>query len=566
MSELGVPMAALDDLRAAAGVEFDFAPGAQVPLSGAGQGQTGISQAIASAAYREGVAPEAIREANDAAAVKAGRFSLLEPDLGEAFARAIEVRMLDEKRKPLVQSFGAEPQTVVEQCLAAKRIRKQRDRRLTVMMAVFGLLFLPGVLIWLGLFQLRRTIAGAQDRRAGIMGMLALGGVALLIVLLLLRLPLTGVWRAYAWSVLPAPVIGWFWARQLCERTAQNLRAHWADLVGGGGAGARVPEAVPQNPNDAEAERLRVGLAKLAAEQNSNLVHYAGPKGILGMGVRWGSWQLAEDLQPRDPAREIDPFRSWDVARAIHDQLRLLERGPLHTGGFPTPSIVHWVVRHVGEGADEVSRPEGPVADAYSISAIEVQRICNEQQFDSGDRHYLGVQFVLWDGSLVVTMMITVTVLHYTLRIEVTGHALGPVHKFFYEKPKAKKKTVRHPVRFWQQVERQLPLVEARDVVRLAARAPLTWFPKWLDKLGGKLSLPEPFGLRHTWAIKPWNHRFMVDDVLRAATPVLRVAHAAAFRVLEENGVDIARFDARSQALSGQVQATDPKKADEYNM
>jgi hypothetical protein len=557
-------MSALDDLRRAAGVEFDFAPGAQVPLSGADSGRTGVSHAIASVAYRDG-APEDIREPNDAAQVKTGRFSLLEPDLGEAFTRAIETRMLGDDRKPLIQSFGAEPQTVVEHCLAAKRIRRQRDRRLTVIMAVSGLLFLPGVLIWLGLFQLRRTIAGSQDRRAGAVGMALLVLVSLLIVFGVLRLPVTGALRIYVWAMLPAPVIGWYLAKQVCERTAKNLRARWSDLLGGGGTGARIPEAVPQNPNDAEAERLRLGLAKIAAEQGSNLTYYAGTKGILGMGVRWASWQLAEELRPKDPARDIDPFRSWDIARAMHDQLRMLERGPLHTGGFTPPSITHWVVRHVGD-AKEVARPDGANADAYSFSNVEVQRICNEQQYGSDDRHYLGVQFVLWDGQLVITMMITVTVLHRTLRIEVTAHALGPVHGFFRKGPEGKTKTVRNMLRPWKEEKQPLPLVNAREVVRLAARAPLTWFPARLDALGGTISLPEPFGLRHTWATTPWENRFMVDDALRTATPVLRVAHAAALRVLEENGVDTTPFESRSQSLSAQVQTAEPKRADEYNM
>ena len=52
--------------------------------------------------------------------------------------------MLGAARKELVQSFGVEPQTVVEHCLAANRIRQERDTRLTVVMGVFGLLFLPG--------------------------------------------------------------------------------------------------------------------------------------------------------------------------------------------------------------------------------------------------------------------------------------------------------------------------------------------------------------------------------------------------------------------------------------
>ncbi len=57
----------------------------------------------------------------------------------------------------------------------------------------------------------------------------------------------------------------------------------------------------------------------------------------------------------------------------------------------------------------------------------------------------------------------------------------------------------------------------------------------------------------------------MADDALRAATPVLRVVHAAALKVLAENGVDTERFGARSSALSGQVQDVTPKKADVYD-
>ena len=284
---------------------------------------------------------------------------------------------------------------------------------------------------------------------------------------------------------------------------------------------------MPGSPGETAAERLRQGLARLSAEQQSNSVFYAGPKGILGMGTRWGSWQLAEELVPAD-GKEIHPFRSWDVIRAVHDQLRMLERGPLHTGGFPTPYIKHWIVSPIGENAKAVARPSGTEVEAFQIRGHEIQRICNEQQFGSGNRHYLGVQFTLWDGQLVITMLITVTVLHETLRIEVTGHALGPVHSLFTTKPAPKTKTVAKPIKFWETTDRNLPLIDADEVVRLAVRAPLTWYPPLLDYLGGRLVLPEPFGLRHAWADKPWRHRFMADDALRAATPVLRVVHSAA--------------------------------------
>ncbi|MFD7443003.1 hypothetical protein [Streptomyces sp. NPDC059909] len=546
---------------------FDFSPGAQVPLQGSA-GQTAATHALASAAYRDGKLEDILKANSEwhESKVTKPKISLFEPNLGEAFSRAVQVRMLGGGRKPLIQSFGTEPQAVVEHALAATRIRKERDAKLTGIMALFGLLFLPGMLLWIGVFQLRRTIAGAQDKKTGALGGALLAGVGLLAVVFLLRLPFTGFWGYYLRGMIVAPVVGWLLAKRICESTAKDMRERWGSLLSGGGIGAKVPEAVPGNPNETAAEQLRQGLELLTAEQHANSVFYAGPKGILGMGTRWGSWQLAEELVPKAPNKEFHQFRSWDVIKVIHDQLTLLQRGPLNTGGFPPPSVKHWVVVPVGENAKEVARPAGQdVENKFQVKRHEIQRICDHQQFGSGNRHYLGVQFTLWDGQLVITMMITVTVLYQTLRIEVTGHALGPVHALFTTKPEPKTVEVAKTVRFWETTKRQLPLVDAKEVVRLMVRAPFTWYPPLLDFMGGKLVLPEPFGLRHAWADKPWRHRFMADDAMRAATPVLRVTHAAAMRVLEENGVDTERFSNRSMIVSGLIQDPAPRKADVYD-
>ncbi|MFI6090115.1 hypothetical protein [Streptomyces sp. NPDC051218] len=545
---------------------FDFRPGAQVPLSGAA-GQTAATHALASAAYRDDKVSK-ILEANNEwhkSEVKKGLWSLFAPNLGEAFARAVQVRMLGGARKPLIQSFGMEPQSIVEHCLAANNIRKERDRWLTVVMVLCGLLFLPGLLLWLLLFSIKLAVVKRDNKRASAIATAVLVAVGVLAVIFLIKLPIGGLLGWYIRAAVVVPVAGWFWAKLIAERTARDLRDRWASLLAGGGIGAKIPEAVPGSPGETAAEQLRQGLARLSAEQQSNSVFYAGPKGILGMGTRWGSWQLAEELVSAKEGTEIHPFRSWDVIRAVHDQLRLLERGPLHTGGFPTPSIKHWIVSPIGENAKAVARPGGTEVEAYQIRGHEIQRICNEQQFGSGNRHYLGVQFTLWDGQLVITMLITVTVLHETLRIEVTGHALGPVHSLFTSKPDPKVKKVAKPIKFWETTERKLPLVGADEVVRLAVRAPFTWYPPILDHLGGQLVLPEPFGLRHAWADKPWRHRFMADDALRAATPVLRVVHSAAIKVLAENGVDTEKFGTRSGFLSGAVQDPMPRKADVYD-
>ncbi|MGW0878661.1 hypothetical protein [Streptomyces sp. NPDC002671] len=544
------------------GTEWD---GPQVPV--AGDGGQAATFALASAAYRDDEI-EAIKKADNdwhQSTVKPGRIALFKPKLGEAFSRAVVDRLLAPDRKPLIQSFGVEPQVVVEHCLAANNIRRERDNLLSLVMVVCGLIFLPGLVAWLLVFQLRTYVAKRDDKRAGTFATALLLAVGVVAALFLLKMPLTGFWAWYARGAVVAPVIGWFWAKQICERTAKDLRARWNGLLSGSTVGAKVPETVPRSPGETAAEALRQSLARLSAEQQSNSVFYAGPKGILGMGTRWGAWQLAEDLVPADPTREIHPFRSWDVIRAIHDQLSLLQRGPLHTGGFPKPSIRHWIVTPIGEGATAVSRPEGADVEAFQIKPHAIQDICNKQQFGSGDRHYLGVQWTLWDGHLVITMMITVTVLHETLRIEVTGHALGPVNPLFNGKPEAPTKQVAKSFKPWETRTVKLPLITTDEVVRLAARAPLTWYPPLLNWLGGTIALPEPFGLRHAWADQPWRHRFMADDALRAATPVLRVVHSAAIKVLTENGVDTEKFGSRSAFLSGQVQDPTPKKADLYD-
>ncbi|MER6626757.1 hypothetical protein ABT301_00660 [Streptomyces sp. NPDC000987] len=540
--------------------------GPQEPRTG---GSLTATFALASAAYRDGPIEEIKKADNEwhQTTVNTGRSwaKIFRPNLGEAFSQAVISRMLGAGRKPLIQSFGMEPQVVVDHCLAANRIRRDRDRKLTAIMLLCGVLFLPGLLVWLLVFQLRATMARQEDKRVSGMATVLLVAVGALAVLFLVRLPFAGLWGWYARGAVVAPVLGWFLAKQICERTAKDLRERWNGLLSGSNVGAAVPEAVPSKPDETAAEQLRQSLAKLNAEQQSNSVFYAGRKGILGMGTRWGAWHLAEELEPADPDKAIHEFRSWTVVRAIHDELKLLPRQRLKTGGFPPPDVRDWVVTPVAPDAKEVSRPEGPDVEGYQVKPSAMESICNHKQFDSGDRHYLGVQWALWDSQLIITMMITVTVLKETLRIEVTGHALGPVNGLFYGKPSAPTKEVSKTVKFWETRKINLPLVTPDEVVRLSARAAMRWNPPLLNWLGGSIGLPEPFGLRHAWADQPWGHRFMSDDVLRAATPVLRRVHHAALQVLQEHRVNIEKFKSRSSALSGAVQEAAPKKADTYD-
>lgn len=420
---------------------FDFSPGAQIPIQGSG-GQTVATNALASAAYRDSPV-ETILDANSEwhkSSVKAGSSKLFKsdyfkPNLGEAFARAVQERMLGGARKALIQSFGTDPQTVVEHCLSANNLRKARDTRLTLVTVVFGVLFLPGMLAWVIAFRIRDALNKSKDTAFRAVGTVLLAAFGIGALVLMVKLPLDGLLALYVRGALIAPVIGWLIAKRIAETSAKDMRARWDGLLSGTGVIAKIPEAVPKNPNETAREALRQGLEKLSAEQQSNAVFYAGPKGVLGMGTRWGSWQLAEELLPKDPTKEIHQFRSLgpdpDHPRPAEDAgARAAEHGRLPEAGREAlDRLAHRGgrrLRHASRGEDVAT---------FQVKPHEIQRICNHQQFGSGDRHYLGVQFTLWDGQLVITMMITVTVLHETLRIEVTGHALGPVHSLFLSKP-----------------------------------------------------------------------------------------------------------------------------------
>jgi hypothetical protein len=264
---------------------------------------------------------------------------------------------------------------------------------------------------------------------------------------------------------------------------------------------------------------------------------------------------------------EIRAFHPWDVIKKIEDHLNRLSRTTMANNGIPNLRVENWVISDIPEGADEIARPSGPEMDGYRMRSSAIVDLANRQQFGDGPRHYLAAQCVLWNGKLVVTLLVTVTLLAHTLRVDVSGHALGPLAPLFDRKAKPPEKSVPKPVKFWETRTVIGPVMTSPEVVRLTLRAPFTW--PWshtlLDWLGGTLTLPEPFGLRSAWAHRPWTNRSMTDDAIRLATPVLRAVHMATMEVLRDHDVDTERFKNRSQLLGMEVQGVRPFKVDEYD-
>ncbi|OIV36191.1 hypothetical protein BIV57_17580 [Mangrovactinospora gilvigrisea] len=553
------------------------APGAQVPRPTTGT--TAPTRVLAAAAYRPGpYGPFAALRGNS---WKPGKLALFQPDFGEAFTRSVLRRMLGDgrvHRKPLVPSYATDARMVTEYCLEAKAERRGRDRRLTGLMLLFGLPFLPGTLIWLFIFQVRRIVERFGRSRDRAIAWVLTAILAFLGFYLLLWNPPfhNEAVRWYCRSLMVGPVLGWWIARGYCIRTSVAFKDKCLALMAGKASGPRLELAVPQGPGDKKREERRLALTKIVEEQETNLLFYAGKRGIHGLGPRWGIWNLAEELTPQ-PGAGIEPFRAWDLVRVIRGRLEQLQQQPLNTGGFTKPKVDDWVISAMGAGGKrlkpwyEAQWKPGKQApdermDGYRARQSVVSDICNRTHFDAGPRHYLSVQFPIWGGQLLLTLMVTVTVLHTTLRVEVTGHVLGPIDGALSDEPEPEPSVrAANGWRFWEQEDIELPFpkVDADEVVRLCVRAPFFKAPRVLDWLGGKVVFAEPFGLRTAWTGKPWGNRFMADDAVRAVAPVVRAVHNATLQFLDQRGVDTSRFATRSLGLQASTQTVAPAKPDE---
>ncbi|GAA5017835.1 hypothetical protein [Kitasatospora paranensis] len=542
--------------------QLDMTPGAQIPRTDVGP-QTAATQALSSAAYRDG----SFRDLADrlGATLKNGKFELFRPSVGEAFSRAVIDRTLPAKRLPLVPSFGTDVRMVVEHCLAAQELRHARDRQLSLVTLVCGLLFLPGTLIWLAAFQVRAVVKKSHPAREGFYGTLALLVACGLALLFAIRPPVTGAWSLYVRLMMVAPVVGWFIAKRICLRSTIELRSRWGGLLDGGVVAATVPKAVPRDDLDRKAADLRASLERLTAEQETNIQHYAGKKGLLGAGMRWVTVEMNEDLRPAAGHADFRTFHRWDLARKIAERLGGVGASEVPGGTMPHVSVQHWVVQDLPEGADEIGRPGTPEMDGYRMRDFGIQQIANRQTIGTDTDAYVAAQLVLHNGQVVATVMVKITILGRNLRVSAYGHALGPLNGLFTAKPKPKELKVPKTGKFWEEKTVILPLVDDDEVVRQAVRAPFMRIPGLLNWLGGSLALPEPFCVRQAWTDPTWARRAQADSVLYTAQPLFNVVQQTTIEFLADHDVDVERFTNRSNISRSENQAVRPFKADAYD-
>lgn len=489
---------------------------------GRARGEATVEQMLASVAYRELPLGEFPGSGSDVAA----SVGLLRPSLGEAYARTVVRHMLARRGGAVIQSFGMSPRSVVEHCLDTLARRRRRDVQLLIVSLLFGWLFLPGTMLWLAALRFRSVIRpGAALQRAIPAGAVAAGALWLTVH----GLPLGGWLGWYSRFVLLAPPAGWFIAKNLTLRCAVDLRTRLLNVLDSD------PEASPpaQSPISHRLRaRYRASLEVLDAEQDSNVLFYDGAAGVMGLGRRWGSWQLTEAVHGG-----ALPFRATEIIdQVIANLLDRQQRGAT-SSERGSALIYDWVLVDTSNHAGRIQRLVGIDVEGFGFSAAKV-RSKGHAPLGQDIRHPLGVQFSLQKGMLVVTLLVSVSVVGATLAVKVDAYALGPPLAQMLP-PTASHWTQASTITRFR--ESEVPLI-GDETVRLLARAALVCAPRLLERLGGALPAPEPFGLRQGWSTAPFSQPGMADDALRVVTPVLRAIYDAILEVMESHSVDTAQF------------------------
>ncbi|MFF4014166.1 hypothetical protein [Streptomyces sp. NPDC001843] len=484
------------------------------------------TSALSSGAYR--VLPFTCLDETFPSAVRTqGKLTLFRPDFGEALTRAFLTRIFSEQAAPLVPSFGVRLDDVIDHSLHAAALRRRRDRILTAFALITGWAFLPGALVWIVGLVLRGALSRAGATIAGrLLPFTLVAAAACLLVAAPTRR--TGPVCWYAAAALVVPAVGWLLSRHVALRTADALRSSALAALGD------HPGAL--NPGDAGHEQVGSRrIAELQAQQRGNMLFASDDsrEQVFGIGRKWGQWTMVTPLVPA-PGRSGMAFHNFDFAEALERSFGT----PQDRGGDAPEAVVRHVAVFPGTPQGRpLTRPTGPEYDGYGISASALRSICGVGHVPGDPRHAVCVQQFLHDGQILSTFLVSSVLEGATLHVIVRAYALGPLSAVLNRSPRRVWGQVLRAARHWQT---ESPIDDA-ELVRLLARAPFSLLSaRLLDWLGGRLVLPEPFGLRSAAAQHPFTQGSFADDILRGASPVLRQVHAAVVGFLGEHEMDVA--------------------------
>ncbi|MET9428454.1 hypothetical protein [Streptomyces sp. NPDC003036] len=515
-----------------------------------------------------------------------------------AFARRVVDDVLGDGLGAIAVSPGVDLVPVARHSLTARRLHRERDRRLAVAFGVIAL-FAPLWLLFARLaFRALGSAARPRARRYAIRGreLLSASGsvwrLAGTAVSLLLAGVLVGVWLSalplpglvkwlvggYAWGVVPLVAVIVGGALALRTVTAEEADVD-ARLRGALRRDAFDPEALPR-PGAVE-PWAAARIAAVAEAQRSNVTCYSGFSPFIGYGRQESQWTLSLPLLPaepspgagRDPSAPVTDFDAWDVVERLRRRLREAadglpvvpgparghdDRGPVagvqgaRLAGLVVEDRVFVSGRELAE--DGPFLPDPLRAPATRLPVEELRRIATHP--DGVARHCLAAHLPLWGGEVVPSHFLHVAVVGRALHLRCERFVLGPVRRDLHA------------------VDVLLPAPDdarlALTVKALPRTGPALWgAPRaWLADVLAERRRPRRLlhemmaadddpaydrgarvSVREEVQGPEYFHHFQFGDAQRVLNALDRHALAAVRDFLDEHGVDTADFRAQTQTI-----------------
>ncbi|MYS19493.1 hypothetical protein GA0115240_10942 [Streptomyces sp. DvalAA-14] len=500
-----------------------------------------------------------------------------------AFARTVANGLLADAFGAVAPSPGVDLGPVVRHCLAARRLHRRRDVRLSAALLAI-LLIAPlwpvltaGILGVLG--AAARPPAGAladrgRDRSKEPAAWLKAGvayGVALI----------AGGWLAVGLSSHGPGVVRWLLGTYLGGFPALLVLCVGLPAVGGLVArhlldveerlrGLRrsvfVPSAAPlPDPVPAWlADRLRV----IDEAQSGNVTVYSGWEPALGFAARQSGWSLALPVVPAGPPPgvtgppgEVTAFDAWDLLESLRGHLRELSR----RGGAPGAgdgallaglAVEDRVFVHGATIAgDDRFLPDTDLAPSLLLDREEMRRVVLEPKGTA--RHSLVAHLPLWGGDVVPAVLLRVAVSERTVHVECAVHTLAPVRGGYHRVDSV-------PDRMTGQRRAELLLSAVGRAGRVLRAAPYASVEnlrfgsrRWRREMRELRAISEDpdfdYGARLSVRERAMNptylNYFQVLDAQRVTAAVTRHTLTVIREFLDAHGVDTADFQRQQQTI-----------------
>ncbi|UQS29349.1 hypothetical protein J5J01_20630 [Streptomyces fradiae] len=492
------------------------------------------------------------------------------------FARQVVDRLLGDRLGAVAVSPGVDLVPVARHSLTARRLRRERDRRLAAAygaIALFGPLWL--LLVWPALSLLGRAsrvgepYAAERGRHLPRMSRwrlaatgccLPAGGAALGAALSSLPLPGAVRWLLGCyWYGVPALLAAVAGAALALRAVLDEEADVDARMRGALRRGAFDPEGLPR---PGAVEPWAAGrIAAVADAQRGNVHCHSGFSPFVGYGRRESAWTLTVPLLPAESARGVAAFDAWAVVARL--RRRLVETAdalPSATGADPRgarPVVEDRVFvsgRELSGDGRLLPDPLRPPATRLPEEAVR-QVVLRP---DGTARHYLVSHVPLWGGEVVPSHLLHVAVADGALHLRCERYLLGPVRRDLHAVDLLPPASLMGRDRgallsgalrrtggaLWRAPWSCLAdaLAEYRRPRRLRAETRAAREDPAFDR-GARFSVRE-------YAQGPeYFHHFQPVDARHTLDALDRHALAAVRDFLDEHGVDTADFRAQSQTI-----------------